>query len=219
MATKRLKMPDINLNMPMKVLSEDGETYEVDVWKPDVNDVKNLWDKYSNYKVLFDDFIADDPVAFATWVMAKSTVVCTVTAKEPVGVLYVTNIRPHHSGLGHFFFWDRRTSGRHAVILSALRWGMDTFDLHRIDISVPIYAYAALHRIHKLGFKIEGRKRESILYEGKWADTLQFGILRKEITPESIKLGFLFRSEDEEDWHGLLDDDDELKRKILLRRI
>jgi hypothetical protein len=204
------------LNLPFGVLSEDEKLYKVDLWRPNVDDLRIVWDQYSRYKVLFSDVVLRDFNHFTAVVLSRSTVVLEVSCeRKRIGLLYATDITMNGSALVHFIFWDRKTKGRQRLILAVLQWGMDELELHKVNMTVPVYAYAALHRIHKMGIRIEGRRLEAILFDGKWRDVLEFGILRSELTDEVITAATLPRLDHELRWHGLLNNDPLLMRKVL----
>lgn len=178
--------------LPLVVTSEDEKEYVTDLWRPTSFDLERTWMEYSKYRVLFSDITVNDFQTFFGMVMAPGTVVLDIKHQgETVGLLYATELRVGTSALGHYVFWDRRTAGRQRLILTLLRTGMKELALHRIAMSIPIYAYHALRRVYKMGLRIEGRRREGILYEGKWQDIIEFSVLQTELTEERARAGRL----------------------------
>lgn len=205
--------------LTFEIESEDGKTYSVQPWQPDVQTVLDTWEKFSKYRIIFSDVQVDDPQKFLAMMMNPGSVVLEISCEgKEVGMYYLTGISPLTSAYVHYAFWDRKSSGRQRLVLTIARRVMDELDLHRVTISVPIYAYAALNRIQRMGLRIEGRRREAILHQGRWADKLEFGTLREELTDEALEAGRIPREEHEENWYGLLKDDEKLYEKVLRPR-
>lgn len=61
-----------------------------------------------------------------------------------------------------------------------LDFGFKHLRLNRIELSCWDYNERAINLYNKLGFKEEGRKRESRYFKGKFHDEVFFGILREE---------------------------------------
>jgi hypothetical protein len=207
---KEQQLPDIGL--PFEVESEDGNTYTVDLFRPTLDTVDDLWNTFRKFKILFVDNVPYNLVQFTNMVMDIGTVILTV---DDIGIIYITDTRPGIDADGHFLFWDRRTSGRHRVIMRAFEWLMDELNIHKINIDIPVYAFAALQRARKLGLRIEGLRRKAIMHDGRWRDVVEFGVLRDEITDAAIALGKLDRERDEEHWFGLMERDTPLFKKIV----
>lgn len=53
-------------------------------------------------------------------------------------------------------------------------------NLHRIAIESFGHNERALHLYEKLGFALEGRRREELRFRGKWHDFVEFGMLEGE---------------------------------------
>lgn len=189
--------------LPVIVTSEDGIRYRVSLWAPDQYELQAVWMQYSKYRVLFSDITVNDFTTFFDMVMSRACVVFAIDQLdvEPVmrvGLLYATEIRLGSSALGHYVFWDRHTAGRQRLILEMLRLGMQELGLHRMNVTIPLYAYSALRRVSRMGFRIEGRRKEAILHKGKWHDVLEFGALLTELTDEVVQRGWI--QEDDSQW-------------------
>jgi RimJ/RimL family protein N-acetyltransferase len=61
-----------------------------------------------------------------------------------------------------------------------VRFAFLELNLNRISLDVFEYNNRGIRSYEKVGFKLEGRERESIYRDGKWWDTLYMGILRKD---------------------------------------
>ena len=77
---------------------------------------------------------------------------------------------PEHQGKGY---------GSEAVQW-ALGWGFDMAGLHRIGIEAFSYNEGAMRLYEKLGFVMEGRRREEIWFDGGWHDFVTYGMLEGE---------------------------------------
>ena len=56
----------------------------------------------------------------------------------------------------------------------------ERFGLHRVGLSVFAFNERAIRSYEKVGFRIEGRLRESIVRDGRHWDEIQMGVLRDE---------------------------------------
>jgi len=61
-----------------------------------------------------------------------------------------------------------------------LRWGFRTAGLHRVGLGAFSYNERAVALYQRLGFVIEGRRREAIWYEDGWHDGILMSILEHE---------------------------------------
>ncbi|MFA6407432.1 MAG: GNAT family N-acetyltransferase [Candidatus Paceibacterota bacterium] len=59
-------------------------------------------------------------------------------------------------------------------------YGFRTLRLHRIELEVYEYNVRGIKLYCRLGFKIEGEKRERVYWKGKYYNTFQMAILRNE---------------------------------------
>jgi [ribosomal protein S5]-alanine N-acetyltransferase len=114
-------------------------------------------------------------------------VVLAVVAKERdvhIGVAGLHGIgMPNRSAtfgiaIGEKTYWDKGY-GTEATKLM-LNYGFGTLALHRIMLLVYDFNPRGIHVYGKLGFKEEGRKRESVFRGGKFQDEILMGILESE---------------------------------------
>jgi RimJ/RimL family protein N-acetyltransferase len=61
-----------------------------------------------------------------------------------------------------------------------VRFAFVELNLNRISLDVFEYNNRGIRSYEKVGFKLEGRERESVYRDGRWWDTLYMGILRKD---------------------------------------
>ncbi|KAK3985869.1 acyl-CoA N-acyltransferase [Cladorrhinum sp. PSN332] len=62
----------------------------------------------------------------------------------------------------------------------ALDWAFSFAGMHRVELMTASYNDRAIKMYKQLGFKEEGRKRETIYMDRRWWDMVQFGILEGE---------------------------------------
>jgi RimJ/RimL family protein N-acetyltransferase len=56
-------------------------------------------------------------------------------------------------------------------------YGFRELGLHRSALSVTEFNQAGIRAYEKAGFTVEGRRRESVLHDGRWYDNLLMSIL------------------------------------------
>ena len=83
--------------------------------------------------------------------------------------------------IGDKEFWGRG-AGLEATRLM-VEYGFDRLNLRRIDLGVFADHDAAVRCYEKVGFKVEGRMRESLFQNGKYVDRLSMALLRSEYKP------------------------------------
>lgn len=62
----------------------------------------------------------------------------------------------------------------------ALEWAFVHAGLHRVALDVAEWNERATKLYEKLGFVLEGRRREALWKGGRWWDSLDMGILSRE---------------------------------------
>ncbi|KAL6885435.1 acyl-CoA N-acyltransferase [Trichoderma evansii] len=62
----------------------------------------------------------------------------------------------------------------------AVDWAFKFANVHKVEIATSSFNERAIHLYQKLGFKLEGRKREVFYVNRKYHDLLQFGMLESE---------------------------------------
>lgn len=83
--------------------------------------------------------------------------------------------------IGDKKFWGKGI-GLEATQLM-VEYGFDRLNLRRIDLGVFAEHHSAIHCYEKVGFKLEGRMRESLFQNGKYFDRLWMAVLRSEYKP------------------------------------
>lgn len=112
-----------------------------------------------------------------------------------VGILRLSNISPGCDATAHYFFFDGKLRDKTPLLKAWSRWTFSDHDnwkgLKRVTIEIPAHAFAlARHANKKLGFggpfdyrlkgsriRVEGVKRDAVLKDGVWQDSLILGRL------------------------------------------
>jgi RimJ/RimL family protein N-acetyltransferase len=117
--------------------------------------------------------------------------VFAITARE--GDVYVGNCGLHeihpvdrHAMLGLVIgrkdYWGKGL-GTEAVRLLC-RYAFDELNLHRVALSTYAINERGYRLYTRVGFKVEGRKREHTFIEGRYVDEVVMGLLRGELLDE-----------------------------------
>lgn len=106
------------------------------------------------------------------------------SASEPIGVISLMNISETHDSadlsiiLGHS---EDRDQGYGADAISTLLdYAFEERKLHRIGLSVFEFNEAAISAYEKLGFRTEGRLRQTIKRDGDFYDAVLMSVLKPE---------------------------------------
>lgn len=63
---------------------------------------------------------------------------------------------------------------------AVLRFAFEELNLHRVSVRVLEFNVRAIRLYEKLGFRLEGKERETAFVDGKWCDDLIMGVLAHE---------------------------------------
>lgn len=118
---------------------------------------------------------------------SESDMVLGIMAREPEQFIGVTGLHQLDARNRHVQFgitvgeksaWGKGY-GTEATRLM-VRYAFDTLNLHRVWLHVYEGNERALHVYQKVGFRIEGRLRQSFFRDGRYWDTLTMAVLREE---------------------------------------
>lgn len=104
----------------------------------------------------------------------------------PIGFINLFSMSPasqsnHYSMLGISILPEYQSKGYGSEAINwALNWGFQLAGLHRIEISCFEYNDGAKRLYERLGFVIEGRKREMRWYQGRFWDMIDMAMLEGE---------------------------------------
>ncbi|KAK4554877.1 hypothetical protein LTR86_008025 [Recurvomyces mirabilis] len=89
-----------------------------------------------------------------------------------------------HHRHGHLGLWISSAYQGNGYGSEAIRWALNwafrMVNLHRVDLSAFEWNTGAVKLYEKMGFRIEGRKREHLWYDGRYWDEIEMGILQRE---------------------------------------
>lgn len=66
---------------------------------------------------------------------------------------------------------------------AVVEWAFDTVGVHRISLDVFSFNPGAQRSYEKIGFRVEGRARDTLLWDGEWADSILMGMLATDPRP------------------------------------
>lgn len=143
--------------------------------------LKLFWEEFQKMPTLFSDMTRGDMKHFVNTFLDSSSFYMEVyDAQKMVGILYLTDMNAFDCTC-HILFFDRAPHEKIALCRHVLRWCFQRFHFHRMSAQVP-HIYSSLFRLTKrIGFKIEGKKRQVTLVGSKWVDEFQLGLLASEM--------------------------------------
>jgi [ribosomal protein S5]-alanine N-acetyltransferase len=96
-------------------------------------------------------------------------------------LLFAVDHRNRTAELGYAIAKDQWGHGYATeASIALLRWGFRHLRLRRISAYVAAENTTSKRVLRKLGFRLEGRRREAQRRGSRWADDLEFGLLRPE---------------------------------------
>ena len=66
---------------------------------------------------------------------------------------------------------------------AVVEWGFDAVGLHRISLDVFSFNPGAQRSYEKIGFIVEGRARDAMLWDGEWVDSILMSMLATDPRP------------------------------------
>ncbi|MFB7891706.1 GNAT family N-acetyltransferase [Microbacterium sp. NPDC056044] len=66
---------------------------------------------------------------------------------------------------------------------AVVEWGFDAVGLHRISLDVFSFNPGAQRSYEKIGFVVEGRARDAMLWDGEWVDSILMSMLATDPRP------------------------------------
>jgi RimJ/RimL family protein N-acetyltransferase len=80
--------------------------------------------------------------------------------------------------IGDRAYWDRGYGTE--ALRTFCRWAFATLDLHRLELAVMAFNPRAQRAYEKVGFTVEGLRREDTYLAGRYHDSVEMGLLRRE---------------------------------------
>ncbi|NIA24027.1 MAG: GNAT family N-acetyltransferase, partial [Gammaproteobacteria bacterium] len=109
-------------------------------------------------------------------------VVVDSTVVGGIGAHLLTGEQKHVANVGYWLtpdVWGRgiATDALHGFT----RYLFDTLDVRRLYATVFGWNRASARVLEKCGFRLEGRRRDAIVKEGRVTDLLEYGLLRSDL--------------------------------------
>ncbi|KAB2569780.1 hypothetical protein BFW01_g1248 [Lasiodiplodia theobromae] len=171
-------------------VQNDPEAYglsNMTLLRPETTRASGEWKKYLAEKCLIAVIICIAPPLPATAAEEKAAV--------PIGIISLTNPQAGHehhrnSNIGVDILAAHRGKGYGGEAIQwIVDWGFQYAGLHRIGLECFSYNEGAARLYERLGFVAEGRKRETVWFDGAWHDMLQFSMLEQEWKETQQKAG------------------------------
>ncbi len=161
---------------------------EHDKWKVkhlhlSLDKLAQIWEQFNRSKSMFSDLTQGDAKLFEIVILSPDSFWLEVLDEEDklVGLIYLTNIQWVIDAEAHLIFFDRRLAEKKILCELVMKWIFQTFPFRRLTATIPAIYFATIRLAKHIGFKEEGRKRESQLIGNKWVDEEILGILRAEV--------------------------------------
>ena len=142
-----------------------------------------LWNEMKKYRTLFSDFTRGDIQNFTDLIMLKDSFWIEVldSSERTIGIIYWTGMNRIIDADVHLMFFDRRPAEKVNLCKLVAKWFFDNNpQYNRMTATLPVIYHATIRLAGKIGFRREGKKRESQMMGTKMVDELIFGLLAKE---------------------------------------
>lgn len=144
---------------------------------------KWLWDEMNKYRTLWNDFTRGDFDSWYDTLVAKDSFWLEVQKDgQIVGVVYWTDMVQIVDVQTHCMFFDRDLASKVEICQHIARWFFTNFpECWRMTATIPSLFHATSRLLKRVGFKEEGKKRQSLLMHGNRIDQMIFGLLASEV--------------------------------------
>lgn len=151
-----------------------------------LDNLKKLWEIGKQYRTIFGHEFGDDFWKFVSFFVtlsegeqAKANGLFWIV-DDFAGMLYLTDIDPPIDTSVHFAFYKSLGSCKIPIMLEGLNYCFQKYNFHRLSTEVPLFATKyTFEKVKALGFRYEGRKLESRLFDGKLFHVDFYGLLQK----------------------------------------
>lgn len=146
--------------------------------------IKWLWDEMNHYRSLFSDLTKGSADNFYNVIMQPDSFwLEVVDANELlIGVIYWTGMGQVIDCDVHIVFFDRKPTEKIPLCKEVAKWFFAEFpQFHRMSATLPEFYHATIRIARRIGFRLEGRKRQSQLMGGRYVDELVLGLLASEV--------------------------------------
>jgi len=140
-----------------------------------------IWEQMKRFRTLFSDLTRGDLDNFIRYITNDDTLWLEIWKdRELVGIVTLEDLHRIIDFETHILFLDRDMTDKLPIVKAGVLWVFDNFPIQRMSVTLPPMYFATIRLVNEIGFKQEGRKRESLLLNGKWIDQYLFGLTRRE---------------------------------------
>lgn len=165
----------------------DGREYSVRGMNWDLDKIQASWSQISKFPIFSDD-MDKTPQGFLRFVLNGGAIwfdIYDLLDEQPVGLMYLTDMTEASNGrlieaMWHAMVWDAKAGPRRPIFRAAIKAVFAQLGFHRLRAEIPLHFGGVIRQAKKIGFKEEGRLRESKQYNGIWFDALLLSVLEKE---------------------------------------
>lgn len=165
---------------------ERGKIINRQVWLMSYTpeNLKKLWEKSSEHRILFSDDVNGDfhkfcEIFFSTDYAGNVYSNGLVWVVDDfVGILFMSQIRKDEALL-HFSFFDGRL--RFDISKKMIDYIFTEYGFERLNAEIVPFASKRVYTfIERLGFRREGKKRKGLLYKGERFDLILYGLIKED---------------------------------------
>lgn len=152
--------------------------------------LKWLWEEMNRYRTLFSDLTRGDVSNFydlitspnSLWLEIYEDLAPVSLQHKMIGIAYWTGMQNLMDADAHLIFFDRKPAEKADLCREIIRWFFKhNPEFHRMSATLPHIYHATIRLAKKIGFKIEGRRRQSQLMGGRRIDEVMLGLLASEV--------------------------------------
>lgn len=149
--------------------------------------IEDMWDKQKQYRTLMGKEILSFP-EFLDFFIQENQLTGDITPRgvcyvidDLTGIFWLSDIHYPAYAEVHFTFFDGRYNGRIDLCREGIKYAFNTFAFNRLYVGVGLFAKIPLRFVESIGFKREGRLRQTMKYKGIWWDVNMYSLLREEV--------------------------------------
>lgn len=144
--------------------------------------VQWIWAEANKHKSMFSTLTVGNVDNFYALLVDPNSVWFEVLSEseERIGIIYFMDMHRVIDCTAHVAFFDLMPLEKAQLCKQVARWMFTNFPLARITAELPHPHHRAISLAKRIGFKIEGRRRNAILLTEKLADEVILGLTREE---------------------------------------
>lgn len=163
-------------------LEKDDSSYLLKLWKN--SDIMDFWfsEPYMNKEKLHDSFEERQKSDTVRQFIAYA-------GDERIGYTNLHLINMRHRTAVFAIMLDPDNQGKgyaEKVVRAVVDYGFNQLNLNKINLDVVDFNEKAVYIYEKVGFEIEGRRKQQVFIQGEYHDSLAMGLLRADYTGPSV---------------------------------